>query len=472
MPLTTGKGGITTSSGNTTQVLLAEQANFADEATIARIGDYYRYQPRISSADIAGGGTTIESNFFDGSAAQSKDAPGPFDIEGGFTIGASANGSALFYRMLTQDKNPTATPRPDSAAKDVVASTEALSDNREDATLVTANTTPTNPVRITITPSGSATVPAGTRAIIGIEGTDEDGTVITEQIAFTTATQSMAGTTKLWYKTITRIYSQGFDEASGKTYGATVQDQTQIVTFTPQDLELVAYWSGEITKGIVPNRYFSLILQSATMSLDDRETLAAFDCTFLGRRAELYQNIAGDTGASARATPLSTLQSNNIELASSDVYASWQAKLTGENTDIELAVQSVTLTFNNELEYTNTLGDQFQGAPPGRGGKRLVEIAADVLYSPQNNFSDYYNSNLTIPNLKLVLSQSGYGVYPYDVTFQFEEAQFTSNPDPAVSEFGTIPQSLALKAVKRDRATPDYQITARYSEYEAVRDYS
>lgn len=66
MPLTTAAGSITSQTGNISQILIAEQANYADEsqsnAATPRVvasngalsgGDFYRFQPRINSADIA-----------------------------------------------------------------------------------------------------------------------------------------------------------------------------------------------------------------------------------------------------------------------------------------------------------------------------------------------------------------------------------------------------------------------------------
>ena len=95
MALTTNKNAISVQEGNTTQVLIGEQANYSDEsvtnpdvAVISSTGsksgrDLYKYQPRVAEdVSLVSEGTTIESVEFDGSASQTKDAPGPLDISG------------------------------------------------------------------------------------------------------------------------------------------------------------------------------------------------------------------------------------------------------------------------------------------------------------------------------------------------------------------------------------------------------
>ena len=483
MTLTTGRSSITSQSGNVTQVIIAEQLNYASEAATDATpivvaangatsgGDFYRFQPRINSADIAREGTTLEGTFFDGSAAQTKDAPGPFDIANGLSIALSGNGTALPLRMITQDKNPAWNIYGGSgqnlpSAVTVVANTTTLSETSANATVDDDLSSTSNPVQLTVTPSATASVEAGKRALITIVGTDHFDSPLTETLAFTSTSANNAATTRLWFKTVTRISSQGWEAASGRTYGVSAEDKSVEVIFIPQDDELVAFWTAEVTKGITPNVYNGLCMQSATIEIT-RDALVAFDCTFLGRRGKLYTNLAGDTGANARRTDSSGLQS-----ASADVFGGWQALMTAENNDIEIALQEATLTINQELAYTNVLGSQFQASPPARDTKRLVEIEATVVYSPQNNYSQYFESNQTIPNVKLTFNQTGLGAYPYQFAIEMDECQLTADPDPAVADTGTITQTVTTKAVRSDSRPTEYQFRTRYSDYDRVRVYS
>ena len=481
MTLNTGKGNITAQSGNISQVLIAEQADFNTPISLSGGADastangFYRYQPRVNSMDIAAEGVTIPAVFFDGSAGQTKDAQGTFDIANGFGFGLSNNGSALFLRMLTQDKNPTWNIWGGSGqnipAADTVVSSRALTDASTAATIADNLSTVTSPVQLVFTPANAATIASGQQATVTFAGTDSEDTDITETILYNENTAKNEATSRLWYKTVTAVTTAGWDEASGKTYTVTAQDTSAQVVFTPQDDELVAFWTAEVAKGLIPNVYDGLCMQSATIGITGRNDLIGFNCTFLGRNARTYTNLNGDMGSTARKTDFTTTGANRIGFASPDVYAGWQGVLTAENTNIEIALQELSLTINQELAYTNTTGSRFQGSPPVRDAKRLTQIESTIVFSPENDFNTYFDNNQILPNVNLTMRQAGYGNYPYELTFRIPEFQLTAKPDPSVTGFGAIPQTVVGKAVKGDRAI-EYDILARYSDYPAVRVYT
>lgn len=482
MPLTQGYSNITPQQGSTSKALIAEQLNFADEtqtdasSPIAVAangavsgGDFPNGQPRITNVTIRSAGTTLPQNAFDGSAAQSKDAAGPYNIEGGFDISFTGNRSALLLRMLTQTKNPIwnilgGSGQSLPATVNVVANTALLKTVSTNVTIADNLSSTTNPVQVTVTPSSTATI-SGAKATVYVKGTDYNDKVVDQTLNFTPAAPTVARTTRRFYKTITQVASAGWDESSGKTFGVTARDTAAKVTFTPQDERLIAYWTAELTKGLIPNLYYGLILNE--MSLDiAREGLLAASCTLLGRRAKLYENLAGDTGPTARAT-----DSSALSVITSDPFAGWQCKMTAEGTDIEVAMQDSTLTINQDLAYTNVLGSRYQVSPPVRGDKRLVELSANVVYAPENNFSTYFEDNVTLPNVKLTWQQEGVGVFPYKLVLNIPEAQLTSDPDPEVSDPGAISQTVAIKAVKFGN-NAEYWFEADYSSYDQVRIYS
>ena len=196
MAFTTNFRNIDSQSGNESQVLIGEQADYSDESVrnlqpavisatgVKSGGDPYLVQPLLNSASLRQEGTTIPSEFLDGSAAQSQDAPGPYDIGGGFSIGLSANGTALPFRMLTQDKNPlwyvrgtalTTHSRTLPPTVNVVANTERLKESAADATIADDLSSTTWPVQLEVTFGSAATYAAGsTRALITFEGTDHE----------------------------------------------------------------------------------------------------------------------------------------------------------------------------------------------------------------------------------------------------------------------------------------------------------
>lgn len=484
MPLTTASGAITSTTGNITQILIAEQSNYstpvsvspaANTPTVDTTDGFYRFQPRINSADIAREGTTIPSVFFDGSAAQSKDAPGPLDITNGMSFGLSGNGTGLFLRMLTQDKNPSWNIYGGSGttfpAQVTVVSSGSLT-STSPLTVADDLSGTTNPVQIHATLTG-ATLDSGGRGVVVITGTDNDDDVIEETIAFVGAATS--GATRLWFKTVTSVSVSGF---TAGTVGLVADDRSARVIFTPQDEELIAFWTVEAAKGNVPNVYDGVIMQNATVDIT-RDGLVSFDCTFLGRQARLYTNISGATynqretaGSTNRATKSNIMRtgSNHITDASADVYGGWQSIMTAENSNIQMAVQDATLTINQELEYTNVLGEQFQVTQPARGEKRLVQVEGTVVYSRENDYSTYFQGNLVIPNVQVTWRQKGLGAYPYELVLDIPEAQLTADPDPAVTDTGTIVQNVILKAIKPNIANIDYEyrFIARYSDYTAL----
>ena len=246
----------------------------------------------------------------------------------------------------------------------------------------------------------------------------------------------------------------------------TARDLSAEVTFVPQDDEWVRFWTAEVAKGNVANVYDGLAMQSATIEIG-REVLSSFDCTFLGRRSYLYQNLAGQTGVNALKTDASGLGS-----ASADVFVGWQAKMTAENADIHVAAQDVTLTFNQNLAYTNVLGFQYQVSPPVRSEKRLVQIEATVVYDRRNDYSTYFTGNSIIPNVRFDFQQMGLGAYPYLTTLEIPELQLTSSPDPAVADQGVVTQNIIGKAVLPVNRTSEYFWTCRYSAYSKVRNFT
>ena len=495
MPLTTGKGSQSTQYGNITQILIGEQPAYetrvsvspaANTPSVNTTNGFYKFQPKINSADIAREGSTIPTDFFTGDAAQSRDAAGPLDITNGMVIALSGNGTGLLLRMLTQDKNPEwniygGSGQSIPGSMDIAAN-QTLGTVTTDAGTPATVTSRTfaNPVQPIIAIPGTATLGSGGRGRVIIGGTDNDDKAISETVAFTDPLPSgnRTANTQLWYKTVDSVSSAGWGSGN---FGVTGQDKSARVIFTPQDDDLVAFWTVEATKGVVPNVYDGVIVENATMEIT-REGLIAFTCSVLGREARLYTNLSGATlaynetaGGSNRAerTTITRTGSNGILEASPDVYAGWQCEISGGN-DIPMAAVDTTLTMNQELVYTNVTGSRFQVTKPGRGAKRMLQIEASTVYAPENNYSDYFNSNQTLQNVQITWKQSGLGAYPYELTLEVPEMQLTADPDPAVTDLGIIFQNVVMKAIKPENVNIDYdyRFIARYSDYAPVRVYT
>ena len=231
MTLVTGADSIRGTEGSISQILIGEQPDYSTQVTDASRaaviaengvrtgGEFYNYQPRLNSADIASEGDTIPSEFLEGSAAQSKDAPGPLDIANGLSLGLSGNGTALPLAMLTQDRDPDWHIYGGSGktlpAEVTIANDQELNNVSGAATVADNLSGTTNPVNVTVTVSSQATI-SGTRAFVIVNGTDNSDDAISETIAFRPTLGNRAATGRLWFKTITGITSAGWDEDSTK----------------------------------------------------------------------------------------------------------------------------------------------------------------------------------------------------------------------------------------------------------------
>ena len=383
------------------------------------------------------------------------------------SIAFSGSGTALVLAMLTQTLNPVwntygATGQTLPAAVNVIDD-QPLKNTSGAFTVANDVSSFNSPVKVVNTPT-AATI-SGSQASVTYTGTDHQDRVISERLVWTPTAPTAEMTTKLWYKTITGSTSQGWEEAASKKLTATAQDRSVEVIFIPNDLILRRFWTIMLSKGIVPNRYYGCILNEATMEVTN-EAFMALTCSFLGRKADLYTNLAGDTGPTARADSKAALSE-----ASAEVFSGPQTKLFGEG-GIELSMQDTTVSFAQELEYANTYGQRFQASSPGRSTKRLVQFDGQGLYAPENNMSSYFENNQTMRDVRLQMKEDGVGAYPYEATLEGDEGQFTADPDPAVSDEGIILQNLIFKLVTSGGKTSEYQWRCRYPEYDQVRIYT
>ena len=481
MALVVPAGLTTTQFGNVTQIIIAESVNWSSEAATDPTplivapngatsgGDFYPQQLRVAGADIAREGTTIAQSEFDGSAAKSKDAAGAYDVANSIDFLLSGNGTGLLFRNLTQTKNPlwnilngTGTTLP--ATVNVVANTALLKSTSEDATIADDLSSTTNPAQLVVTPSSTATI-SGIQGRVYLKGTDHMDRVIDENLNFPASAPTTALTSSLWYKTVTQISSSGFEEASGKTYGVTARDVAARVQFIPQDRRLVSFLTAEVAKGEIPNIYYSLLINEMTMDIT-RDGLLVANCAMLGRNSKLRTNLAGDTGPTALPT-----ETPQLRKAQGNIYPGLRAVLTAEDTDIAVDMQEATFSVNQDYEYTDVLGKPYQISQPGRNDKRLVQIEATVLYTPENDYSEYFENNSTLPNVKLTFQEEGLGAFPYKLSIIMPETQLTADPDPAVTDPGSIQQTLNIQAIRGRRAY-EYYIEAEYSSFPLMRVYA
>ena len=176
------------STGNQTQIVLAEKAEFKDAhptdirpiviSTAGDVdpasGDFPRFQPVLSGVDLAFLGTLIESGIFTGTRARAAAYPGQLRGQGGFVAGSSPLVAPLLIRNLMQDRDPSynilggtgvTIPNPvdvvdsqELAGQTVVASPAGLTGREliDTKTVADELDTTTNVVQLTITPEAAS----------------------------------------------------------------------------------------------------------------------------------------------------------------------------------------------------------------------------------------------------------------------------------------------------------------------------
>ena len=201
------------STGNQTQIILAEKEEFKDAhptditpivistAGVVSGGDFPRFQPVLSGVDLAFLGTLIESGIFTGTRARAAAYPGQLRGQGGFVAGSSPLVAPLLIRNLMQDRDPSyhilgGTGQTLPTEIDIIDA-KALAGQEVDANddmvgkMLETFTNPTNPVQLTIAPeAASAAV-----TVDVVDGEALDGTaVIAIEDGFARPASGTAGT--------------------------------------------------------------------------------------------------------------------------------------------------------------------------------------------------------------------------------------------------------------------------------------
>ena len=110
----------TTQSGGNSRLLFGQQTNYYTRVPIVdtsdaraqgkTLGNFYKYIPIVTAITLADQTETISIEFLKGSSSANKYQQGPFRYGGGFSIGASTEGTQLFFQGITNDKEPVAKP--------------------------------------------------------------------------------------------------------------------------------------------------------------------------------------------------------------------------------------------------------------------------------------------------------------------------------------------------------------------------
>ena len=432
-----------------------------------RTGNIYIAQPLITEGDLSAEGTNIEVNWKSGSNAATKSATGPEDIQNGLTMLISGHrGTVLPFGLLTQDPVPNwhiLNGSGKTLPSEVTVVNGAELDGSPATTVADTLASTTNPVQLKIALTSAALAATTLAGTITIVGTDHDDEVLTEIVSIFNIPSALAATqtTDYFYKTVTSVTPSGF---TGGNYSITARDTAAEITLRPYDDDTLRLIDAEYTKGLMPNIYERLILQSASLAIPDRNTALQFVCGFLGQQAKLRQNLGGTKGKTARRS----LLPSGVTTGSTDIITSWQCALSIGGVDFPIS--DATLTIERGMEYSNVISRvRYQRIRPSATAKRSVMIAGNIVYAPEIDITSLYRNNITIPDVVIHLIGQTYGGFPVEHRIEMDTCQFEGLGDPSTSGTELITQPFSLRSFYDATGRPsDYRIRIQQSVYDRM----
>ena len=322
----------TTQAGGNSRLLFAEQSNYytrvprvdlADTSTqVSGLNKFYKYIPIVTAISLADQTETISIEFLKGSSSANKYQQGPFRFGGGFTLGASIEGTQLFFRGITNDKLPEVSRTARNTAwnkrlGDITGTGTSIA-VASGLTLNTPNSvgkvldteletnTATHPERFqVVVPAGYSVMDGNSVGVIEIEGRDYHGQRIRERVTitappdtstpFTKMTRSFFGRSQNYstsdVNTQTRVFVR--DPLSHGTLGLRSQNEEVDVTFRLQDQDFLGGWTVEAQKGAgVVHTYVGVYPVQMSVSLARTQALT-YDFTCMAWDMQPYENAAG-----------------------------------------------------------------------------------------------------------------------------------------------------------------------------------
>ena len=273
---------------------------------------------------------------------------------------------------------------------------------------------------VTITAALAAAVTLGTdieSATVRIQGTDWNDNGIADTLTFYEENKSDAQTTKRYFKTVTRVTASGW---AGGAIDIKGRDKAVRVTIKPQDEEIVCYWLGELTRGLIPEVLYNMLMSQLTISIS-REEIMRYATVFNFSDSEHQKNLAGDTGESARKSDASAL-----EFPVDDFFIGYQARIMVDG--IRMAMREATLVINQQYSPSNVLSGEATDESPPIGGTRLVTLTGNVRYATQNNYHENFRENIKFNNVQVLFHNKLKGGFPAKLQLRGGRGELSCEP--------------------------------------------
>ena len=268
---------------------------------------------------------------------------------------------------------------------------------------------------------------------VRITGTDWAGRTFGETLTFTEENKSVAQTTKRYFQTVTGATSSGW---AGGAMDIKGRDKAVRVTIKPQDEKIVCYWLGELTRGLIPEVIYNMLMSQLTIQIS-REEVMRYACVFNFTDSDHQTNLAGDTGAMARKSDASAL-----EFPVDDFFIGYQAEVTIDG--VRLAMREATAVVNQQYTPSDVLSGEPTDESPPIGGTRLVTLAGNVRYATENDYNTNFRENVKFNNVQVRFFNKLKGGFPAQLRLRGGRGELSANPVATFSDGGEILQPIAL----------------------------
>ena len=462
MPINVPGAGLASSLvfGIGSHIKMAEQ--IVSGTKITDIDSFSKYKVAVNSMTIVPTSTLLEPGVIPTTIEQFEGVPGPLSIAGNFVIDALPLRQELFFRQLLNAPTSGITAATGNGIGDGTAQTIVSAGAFSSRSSISASTQidqTQGPVQLTVTATGASltggTLSATSPLTVTISGEDYGGSVFTESVVITTATGT-ATTSGYFFKVnaVTVSYPPGATAAAGSFTITGTSNRKGIQISSVPGYRITPGMTMEVVTGTldsagnggtvntVTDAYISSFEFSAT-----REEIVTSTFGVVGRLFEPNVNPAGsarpfaDTARQSGATgpygggDFVTLQDDNTP------YAGYNASLRADNGSTPAVFNQVTgisLTFDNNTQFTDRLGNIYPGVVYNRQRTATVELTLEY-HSSDTDFARAYLQADSWTDVELSLvSVGGLG----ETKFAFPKLQLTEYPSTPVESDDFVRQTV------------------------------
>lgn len=377
-------------------------------------------------------GASIVPTRFKGQPSPIRQIDGFYHAEGPVGMHLHANDMLMWWKHIfqatvTEIHSVDFTPQ-------VVFADAAWTDPDSLDTQPGATTPSSSPGRLVFTFS------AAKSGSIIITGTDQNGVAITETIVFD------GDTTQTTTKYFATVDADGLDFVGIAANAHTLEIKCDKNTYTHTVREGDDISNGltlEVVKGALPSVYIGCLLNQGTVDIADVITFTAEIMAKMGYNRYKVPVSGTDPTASTEPTNIS-----GYTRVYDEVFPAWTLQITLDDGASATPVASASFVFNNQLTFPVRYRGVRTEPKPVRGDNREITLAVEFDYDTVN--PDFDVRYLVSQDTKVVFFAESKPYAGPHLTFQltFPRCQVAAFPDPEVSEYSEVLQSLSFRPIR------------------------